>query len=305
MKKLSLKSLEAFQTVMRTGSTTAAAAQLELTQPAVSRLLAGFEDFVGFSLFYREHGRLIPTEEAHALSNEAEVALGSIERLAQLAHNIKNTSIGSLKVVAPVSFVAGLLADVVAEFMRLHPNVTINLDSRSPDSTRELVAHRAFDCGFIQLPERHPGLNATPVFQSQMMCALAQDHPLAQLPQLTPSDLSNAQLILLGKGRTSRGQIEQAFRDHNLSLRPKIDTHNVATACAFAKRGLGIAIVNGALAQQYLDQDLVLRPFAPEIPIEYGFITSKHAPMSLLTQRFMEYSITKLHTLITKTDKIA
>jgi DNA-binding transcriptional LysR family regulator len=305
MKKLSLKSLEAFQTVMRTGSTTAAAAQLDLTQPAVSRLLAGFEDFVGFSLFYREHGRLIPTEEAHALSNEAEVALGSIERLAQLAHNIKNTSIGSLKVVAPVSFVAGLLADVVAEFMRLHPNVTINLDSRSPDSTRELVAHRAFDCGFIQLPERHPGLNATPVFQSQMMCALAQDHPLAQLPQLTPSDLSNAQLILLGKGRTSRGQIEQAFRDHNLSLRPKIDTHNVATACAFAKRGLGIAIVNGALAQQYLDQDLVLRPFAPEIPIEYGFITSKHAPMSLLTQRFMEYSITKLHTLITKTDKIA
>lgn len=305
MKKLSLKSLEAFQTVMRTGSTTAAAAQLELTQPAVSRLLAGFEDFVGFSLFYREHGRLIPTEEAHALSNEAEVALGSIERLAQLAHNIKNTSIGSLKVVAPVSFVAGLLADVVAEFMRLHPNVTINLDSRSPDSTRELVAHRAFDCGFIQLPERHPGLNATPVFQSQMMCALAQDHPLAQLPQLTPTDLANAQLILLGKGRTSRGQIEQAFRDHNLSLRPKIDTHNVATACAFAKRGLGIAIVNGALAQQYLDQDLVLRPFAPEIPIEYGFITSKHAPMSLLTQRFMEYSITKLHTLITKTDKIA
>ncbi|MBG24324.1 MAG: transcriptional regulator [Idiomarinaceae bacterium] len=289
MKKLSLKALEAFQTVFRTGSTTAAATQLQLTQPAVSRLLASFEEYVGFALFYREHGRLIPTEEAHALSNEAEVALGSIERLGQLAQNIKNTSIGSLKVVAPVSFVAGLLADVVAEFMRLHPNVTINLDSRSPDSTRELVAHRAFDCGFIQLPERHPGINATPLFQSQMMCVLNRNHKLAQEPQLTPSNLAQEHLILLGKGRTSRGQIEQAFRDHNLSLRPKIDTHNVATACAFARRGLGIAIVNGALAQQYLNQELILRPFAPTIPIEYGFITSKHAPMSLLTQRFMEH----------------
>ncbi|CAB0151233.1 HTH-type transcriptional regulator CynR [Pseudidiomarina piscicola] len=289
MKKLSLKALEAFHTVMRTGSTTAAAAHLELTQPAVSRLLASFEAFVGFPLFHREHGRLIPTEEAQALSNEADVTLGSVERLAQLAHNIKNTSIGSLKVVAPVSFVAGLLADVVADFMGQHPNVTINLDSRSPDSTRELVAHRAFDCGFIQLPERHPGLNALPLFESRMMCALNQDHPLAQQQQLSPSDLAQQQLILLGKGRVSRGQIEQAFREHNLALRPKIDTHNVATACAFAKRGLGVAIVNGALAQQYLDEQLVLRPFTPAIPIEYGFITSKHAPMSLLTQSFMSH----------------
>src|SRR5690554_1737899 len=150
--KLSYKALEAFHTVMRCGSTTTAAKELGLSQPAVSRLLAGFEDYVGFPLFYREHGRLTPTEEAHTLANEADVAISSIERLALLKQNIKNTSVGSLKVVAPVSFVAALLADVVADFMRQHPNISFAIDSRSPDSTRELVAHRAFDCGFIQLP---------------------------------------------------------------------------------------------------------------------------------------------------------
>lgn len=290
MRKLSFKALEAFHTVMRTGSTTAAAKQLQLTQPAVSRLLASFEEYVGFALFYREHGRLIATDEATTLISEADVALDSIERLSQIAYNIKNTSMGSLKVVAPVSFVAGLLADVVADFMREHPNIHINLDSRNPDSTRKLVAHRAFDCGFIQLPERYPGLEATPLFKSQMMCALHHSHPLASgTDALRPADLTNEPLVLLGKGRSSRAQIEQAFRDNNLTLRPKIDTHNVATACAFAKRELGVAIVNGALAQQYTDNQLVLKPLYPEIPIEYGIITSSHAPISLLTKRFIEH----------------
>lgn len=290
MSKLSFKALEAFHTVMRTGSTTAAASELGLTQPAVSRLLASFESYVGFALFHREHGRLVATDEAHTLLNEADVAMGSLERLNLLAHNIKNTSIGSLKVVAPVSFAAGILADIIADFMKQYPNVTITLDSRSPDSTRELVAHRAFDCGFIQLPERHPGITAESLFTSQMMCALHCEHPLAQYSKvLTPTDLAEQPLILLGKGRTSRGQIEHAFRQHNLTLRPRIDTHNVATACAFAKRQLGIAIVNGALAQQYQGDELVLLPFTPTIPIEYGFITSQHAPLSLLNQRFMDF----------------
>lgn len=134
MSKLSFKALEAFHTVMRTGSTTAAAQELGLTQPAVSRLLASFETYVGFALFHREHGRLVATDEAQTLLNEADVAMGSLERLNLLAHNIKNTSVGSLKVVAPVSFAAGILADIIADFLKQYPNVTITLDSRSPDS---------------------------------------------------------------------------------------------------------------------------------------------------------------------------
>ncbi|MDP2284909.1 MAG: LysR family transcriptional regulator, partial [Pseudohongiella sp.] len=65
--EMNLKSLECFRAIMQTGSATAAARQLDLTQPGVSRLLKILEDEVGGELFYREKGRLIPTQEAQLL----------------------------------------------------------------------------------------------------------------------------------------------------------------------------------------------------------------------------------------------
>lgn len=282
----SIKCLEAFHTILVTGSATAAGKRLGVTQPAVSRLLSSFEEYVGFQLFYREHGRLLPTDEALALQKEVELALSSVERLAVLATNIHQSNTGSLKMVAPVSFLSGPLADVVADFMRTHPNVRVSLDSRSPESARELVARRTADCGFIQLPEHHPGLRAEPLLAGRMVCVMAADHPLAQRKILKPRDLKDSSLILLGKGRFSRGQIENAFRTEGIPMRVKIETHTVATACAFAKRGLGVAIVNGLLAEQFA-HDAHITNFSPKISVEYGFITSAHTPMSRLTEAFL------------------
>ncbi|MFC3032715.1 LysR family transcriptional regulator [Pseudoalteromonas fenneropenaei] len=287
--KISLRALEAFAAFMATGSATDAANKLGLSQPAVSRLLASFEEFVGFSLFYREHGRLFPRDEALILAQEANVALSSIERLVLLAENLKTSNVGSLRIVAPVSFTSGPLADAVADFMRHYPNINVLLDSRNPEAIRELVAHRAFDCGFIQLPERHHGLVVEPLFTSQIMCALPPSHPLAQLDAIRGEDLVGVPLILLGKGRHSRDCLEQAFRSSQVKLSAKIDTHNVATACAFVKRGLGVALLNGALAAQYVDSELKLIPFTPNIAIQYGFIVSAHAPMSRLTATFLAH----------------
>ncbi len=288
-KKISLRALQAFHAQMETGSTKAAAKRLGLSQPAISRMLATFEEYVGFELFHREHGRLIASNEAVVLYNEAEVTMGSLDRLIRLASNLKGTNIGSLKMVAPASFLAGPLADVVADFMKNHPNVQIHMDSRSPDSARELVAHRAFDCGFIQLPEHHAGLITTPLFKAALCCAIPNGHPLLEQTEVTADDLRDEPLIVLGKGRFSRSLIEQRFRESQSTMRIKIDTHTVATACAFVQRGLGIALVNEVLAQQFVGERMQLRPFAPEIAVEYGFITSKHAPMARVTEAFFTH----------------
>ncbi|MFU8783689.1 LysR family transcriptional regulator [Aliidiomarina sp.] len=289
----SLRALEAFYSVLETGSATAAANRLGTTQPAISRLISAFENYVGFQLFYREHSRLVPTDEAIAMRKDVELALSSVERLGALASNLFNSNAGSLKIVAPVSFLSGPLADVVADFMRLHPNVRVSLDSRSPDSARELVARRTVDCGFIQLPEVHPGLTAEPILKGHMVCVMAPNHPLAKKKLLKPEDLRSESLILLGKGRYSRGQIENSFRAEGIPIKVKIETHTVATACAFAKRGLGIAIVNGLLAGQFANHAVICN-FSPRISVEYGFITSAHTPMSRLTEAFYKHCLDKL-----------
>ncbi|MGP1664572.1 MAG: LysR family transcriptional regulator, partial [Rhodanobacter sp.] len=109
MKLDHIKTLEAFREIIQLGSVTAAARHLGLSQPAVSRLLAQFEADLGFKLFHRSKGRLVPTSQALLLFEEVDLALQGIERISVLAGDIRQTNVGQLRVVAPPSFAEGPL----------------------------------------------------------------------------------------------------------------------------------------------------------------------------------------------------
>ena len=287
--RINLRSLECFRAIMDTGSATAAAQQLGLTQPAVSRLLGLLEQGVGFELFHRRKGRLIPTEEAMALHKEADVALQSVDRVSQLARNLRNENFGELTIVSPPSFAEGILSRVISEFIALHPNVQVSLDSQSVEKARDMVALRAVDCGFVKLPAEHPGLECKPLIRAGTICALPAAHRLARKRTIGIRDLEGEPLILLGKGRVSRADVDEAFREAGVAMNVRVETHTVGAACAFARGGVGIAIVNEMLGVQYGGPGLELRRFSPNFVHEYAFMTSTSAPMTRVTRRFFEH----------------
>ena len=212
--KASLRSLECFRAIMNTGSATAAAQQLGLTQPAVSRLLGLLERHIGFELFHRRKGRLIPTEEAMVLHKEADVALQSVDRVLQLARNLKNENFGELTIVSPPSFAEGILSRVIAEFIARHPNVQVSLDSQSVEKARDMVALRAVDCGFAKLPVDHPGLSCGSLIRAGTVCALPAGHRLArQQDHRRPGPRRRAADPARQGPRLARADVEEAFRD--------------------------------------------------------------------------------------------
>lgn len=284
-----LRSLECLRAIMVTGSATAAARQLGLTQPAVSRLLATLERSVGFRLFERRKGRLVPTEEARTLNQEVDIALKSIDRVAELARNLRNADFGELSIVSPPSFAEGVLSEVIGDFMAAHPGVRVSLDSQSVEVARDMVALRAVDCGFVKLPAAYPGLEYEPLVRAGTLCALPAGHRLAKRRIVSVTDLDGESLILLGKGRALRAQIDDAFRDARAVMNVKVETHTVSAACAFARGGTGIAIVNEMLGVQYAGPGLVLRRFAPDFVHEYAFMTSTSAPMTRVTSSFLDH----------------
>lgn len=285
----SLRSLECFRAIMQTGSATAAARQLGLSQPAVSRLLGRLEQGLGFELFHRRKGRLLPTTEARALFREADLALKGLDRVGELARNIRDEDFSELTIVAPPSFAEGLLSRVISEFLAANPKLRISLDSQSVERAREMVALRAVDCGFVKLPAEHPGLECLPLVRAGTACALPARHRLAKRKLIRIGDLQGEPLILLGRGRASRVQVDEAFRAAGVAMNVKVETHTVGAACAFARDGVGIAIVNEMLARQYRDSALQLRRFEPDFVHEYAFMTSSSAPMARLTRRFYDH----------------
>jgi DNA-binding transcriptional LysR family regulator len=282
-----LRALRAFRSIVRTGTVTAAGRELGLTQPATSRLLAQLERDMGFELFHRDRGRLVPTSDALLLFEEVELALGGVDHVAELVENIARFRVGRLRLVAPPSFTEGVLPEIVAAFLTRFPDVHLSIDSRSVETTRMMIATRAVDAGFVKMPLDRPDLAAESVVLSHSVCVLTREHPLAAQPALEPRLLRGEPLILLGAGRHSRAQIDAAFAEAGVAPRVRIDTHTIGSACGLAARGVGIAIVNALLARPYLRDGLVALPFRPELRHEYAFVTAAVPGPTRLAREFL------------------
>ena len=285
---LGVRALETLAEVMRTGSATAAAANLGMTQPGVSRTLAQIERAIGFELFYRDRGKLVPTKDGLLLAEEVEFALAGLQRVSNLASDIASSAAGEISVVAPPSFADGVLPGIVASFLRNHPGVRFNLDSRSLETSKALIATRVVDCGFMKMPVAGDDLYCEPLVSSGSGCVLRADHPLARHDTLSPELLRGEPLILLGSGRQWRIQVDQAFAISNLRPTVAIETHTHGSACALASRGVGIAIVNQLLTQSYVRDDLVMRNFDPPILHQYAFVTAVNSQSSRLVAAFLD-----------------
>jgi len=287
MDELGLKSLRSFRAILHAGSITAAARELGLSQPAVSRLLAKLERSIGFQLFHRDRGRLLPTQEALIFLEQVDHALGGIDRVSDLARNISANKVGQLKLVAPPSFSEGVLPDIVADFLERFPDVHLTLESRSVETAKAMIATREVDGGFVKRPVGRMDLREEPIIRSECVCLIHADHPLAKRASLDPRLLMAEPLILLGLGQSSRMHIEAAFASVGVRPNVRVDTHTIASAAALASRRLGIAIVNALLARPYLRHPLVERRFTPVLVQEYSFCTSLSGPPSRLTEAFL------------------
>lgn len=288
---LGVRALSTLAEVMRTSSATEAARNMGMTQPAVSRIIAQVEASVGFALFYRDRGRLVPTKDGLLLAAEVDLALAGLARVDSLILDIGSSAVGELRVVAPPSFAEGLLPEVVASFLAKFPGVRFSLDSRTTETAKAMIATRVVDCGFMKMPIDDADLLCEPLVSSGSVCVLLDTHPLAAHPRLTPELLRGQPLILLGSGRQWRAQVDQAFANHSLRPTVAIETHTHGSACALAGRGVGIAIVNTLLARSYLRSPLVAREFQPDIRHDYAFVTSALSTPSRLAAAFRDETI--------------
>lgn len=297
--QISVKALRGFHAIVETGSVTAAASILGMTQPAVSRLLAQLEEMIGFELFYRDHGRLVPTQDGMLMFEEVELSLNTLERVNSVVRDICEYRCGHLKLVSPPSFTEAVLPDIVAAFSQRFPRVRLTIESPTSDIAKSMIASRAVDGGFLRVPLDRADLSCAPVVTSDTVCVLSGSHALARSGGLTPALLRGQPLILLGQGTVSRACIESAFVQGGVRPMVQIEAHTVSAACAFAARGLGIALVNGLLAQAYLRNGLVTRPFSPALPNEYAFVTSALSAPTRLAAAFLDEA--RHHLAVTPT----
>ncbi|RZK88114.1 MAG: ATP-binding cassette domain-containing protein, partial [Methylobacterium sp.] len=122
-----LRQLEIVHAVYQHGSISAAARALGVSQPSVSKTLHHAEDNLGFRLFQLSRGRLVPTDEAHALMREAGDVFDRLNTLQQTARNLSHSGGGHIRLGIVPSLALDMVPQAMALFRRDWPRVTFEV----------------------------------------------------------------------------------------------------------------------------------------------------------------------------------
>lgn len=187
----SVSLLMAFESVIRTGSTLAAAHDLSLTQGAVSRLIQNLEAQLGVQLFRREGRRLIPTDNALAYARDVAKAMDLISRASMRVRSAPGG--GTLGLSILPTFGTRWLAPRLPRFLAKNPGVTINLGTRLRPFD---FAEEGFDAAIHFGEATWPGAGFAKLFDERMVACAAPGF-LASHPVKGPPDMIGLPLLQL------------------------------------------------------------------------------------------------------------
>ncbi len=267
-RSLNFRQLEAFRAVMLTGSMTAAAGAMHISQPAVTRLIRDLEDDLKLRLFHRQGPNIAPTVEAQHLYREAERQFAGAERIRDVARALRESHAGYLHVGAMPTLAASCLPQAVSAFLAGHPNVVVAVHQDSSPNLLEML-HGQLDVVYAVVPPdtalEHDPFPATPA-----VCMLPPGHRLTARPVVTVNDLDGEDLISLGTHSVLRLQINAAMLKAGVRPNVRLETANSSTAAGYVAQGIGLAIVDRFAARVPAAAGVEVRPFSPSVLLQFS-----------------------------------
>lgn len=268
LNNLKHRHIEVFRAVMRTGSATGAAHQLGITQPAVSKLIFQTEQLCDFPLFERTNNRLVPTDNAIRLFEEAERLFVGMEQLEKLisrmrSENIPRTVIAAIPVVGQE-----ILPRATATWLESNQS-QIMVSMRDAGGVLALVSARNADMGFVMSFKKTPGIKSQLLARTRVMAALSSDNPLSRKSHLTPQDFHNQPYISISRHEGQQLKFDHLFEKYGVIPNEVIECPMIMGAAGMAHANIGVTFADVLSARPWINRGLILKPFEPEIFFEY------------------------------------
>jgi DNA-binding transcriptional LysR family regulator len=287
-----LRHIEVFNAVMLTGSVSAAARLINVTQPAVSRILAHAELQLGFALFQRIKGRLTPTSEAQTLYQHIERLFNQLDEVQRLAVSLKmGRREGELHILAVLALSYEILPRALKLFRAKHPNVVITVDAlHSPQIVSALVLQEA-DVGFVFSAIAHPSLEQQHLAEGRMMCIAPKSMLSAKQVKrgaVALSELVDVPVISLDVRDPVGISLGQACREAGVGLQTVVTVQTYHTALALAHHGLAVALVDGCTAASADENKVDVLILEPQIAVPIKALHPINRPGSLLADEMTQ-----------------
>ncbi|WP_298390618.1 LysR substrate-binding domain-containing protein [Ruegeria sp.] len=288
MLHLSFRHLRVFGALMTSSTATEAAESLNVSQPAVSKVLSQLEEDLGIRLFERIKGRLYPTPEAHALYPEVEKVFGAMNAVERMTLNMRDSGPGRVSIAALPTMSNILLPEVISHYRNVMPNVRVSVQVLPSLSIVEKVMEGHVDIGLLGDSTDVPTLNAEDLLECQCILIMPRDHPLCACDKIGLADTLDYPLISYFQDSPFGYRIKRTFEKQGYPFEPAIEASASSTICSLVENGAGIAIVEPYLLYSEKGPDVIARHIDPPLIIRPRLLYPRYRPLSGAATRLVE-----------------
>jgi molybdate transport repressor ModE-like protein len=266
-----------FARIAETGSLSAAAQSLAISQPTASRQLKQLEQLLGVQLVRRSTHDLALTDAGNRFLEDARAMLADWETSCDALRNERWELMGSIRVAVPVALGQTILATIAARFIIAHPSVTI--DWRLTDQPGDLTAGgydlwlRAGPIRQLDLIVRHLWRIERTIVAKRGSAAVAHPNALEQWPSVVLFTFVPEKVTLTGPRR----------RKATLKIKPNFKTDNLYAAIEAVREGVGYAILPNFAIQNDLDTGRLVKIcpewHPPEVLLSVAYPPLRYRPV--------------------------
>ncbi len=269
MRRLTLRQFRVFEAVARHLSFSKAAAELHLSQPAVSMQVKGIEAILGLPLTEQLGRKIYLTDAGREVLHASRQITARLDDLQANLAQLRGIEGGRLT-LAVTTTVSAVATGILARFRGRHPGVAIHLDVSNRESVLGQLAANRIDLAIMgQVPDGLD-LEATRFMDNPLVVIAPPGHALAARKKVSLGDLASEPFLVREAGSGTRGAMTRFFEDRGLALLTSMEMSSNEAIKQAVETGLGL----GILSLQTLELELALGRLAV-LDVE-GFPIMRH-----------------------------
>jgi len=240
---LEMSDLRAFVAVAELGTFSAAALDLHLSQPALSRRISKLEAKMGVRLVERTTRRVDLTAFGREFARKARDILNSLDESLIGLGEVAGRMSGEVTVACVPSVVRYFLPQVLRTFHEHYPRIVIRIMDDGASDVLSSVVRSEADFGLNYIGVQEASIEFEPVLKEAFVVACRRDHPLAKRPQVSWAELKAYDYMSVAKASGNRLLLDLALAQSPELPRSFCEVRHVMSVVSLVEAGVGIAAV--------------------------------------------------------------
>jgi len=265
---MNLRQIRALRLLVKTGSVTATAQMMNVSQSAISKMIKSLEGELGLQLIDHQRGRVQPRGELAALLPAIDRISEGMSDLRSLSDDIKSGETGSIVVSCSTSVATGLVAPACARLLAANPDIRVTLLVRGGRFSTDDVAYNRADLAVEQPVALRSSVASCRVARGHMICVLPRNHRLRLKRRILLSDLAGERVVIDPPTTFNGSRLQAALEEVGVNLDLALRTDSMPAACMLARAMQAPAVIDSFMDVAGMFPDLIVRPLLPALEFE-------------------------------------